>query len=160
MKRNTGFTIVELLIVIVVIGILAAITIVAFNGVQNRANDTAIRSDLANIAKQLETMKATSSTTTYPTATELANTNKLSVSKGSYEKSRNNLYYCRSTDSTSYAIGAVSTSGKEFFLVNGETKDASVAVWGTSTCAQVGGPGANSGYDSAGTPPSWASWIK
>ena len=34
-----GFTIVELLIVIVVIGVLAAITIVAFNGVQQRARD-------------------------------------------------------------------------------------------------------------------------
>lgn len=34
-----GFTIVELLIVIVIIAILAAITIVAFNGVQQRAND-------------------------------------------------------------------------------------------------------------------------
>lgn len=38
MKRtNSGFTIVELLIVIVVIGILAAITIVAYNGIQQRA---------------------------------------------------------------------------------------------------------------------------
>ena len=43
MKKSgqLGFTIVELLIVIVVIGILAAITIVAFNGVQQRANNTA-----------------------------------------------------------------------------------------------------------------------
>ncbi len=40
-SKNAGFTIVELLIVIVVIGILAAITIVAFNGVQNRAKDAA-----------------------------------------------------------------------------------------------------------------------
>lgn len=32
-----GFTIVELLIVIVVIAILAAITVVAYNGIQNRA---------------------------------------------------------------------------------------------------------------------------
>ncbi|HCH34628.1 MAG: hypothetical protein UY35_C0023G0006 [Candidatus Saccharibacteria bacterium GW2011_GWC2_48_9] len=37
---KNGFTIVELLIVIVVIGILAAITIVAFNGVQERARNT------------------------------------------------------------------------------------------------------------------------
>lgn len=37
-----GFTIVELLIVIVVIGILAAITIVAFTGVQQRARNTQV----------------------------------------------------------------------------------------------------------------------
>ena len=35
--KSTGFTIVELLIVIVVIGVLAAITIVAYNGIQVRA---------------------------------------------------------------------------------------------------------------------------
>jgi prepilin-type N-terminal cleavage/methylation domain-containing protein len=39
-NKQRGFTIVELLIVIVVIGTLAAITIVAYNGVQQRANNT------------------------------------------------------------------------------------------------------------------------
>lgn len=52
-KRAQGFTIVELLIVIVVIGILAAITIVAYNGVQNRALDTRRKSDIASIQKAL-----------------------------------------------------------------------------------------------------------
>lgn len=46
-KNQKGFTIVELLIVIVVIGILAAITIVAYNGIQNRAKDTSA-SEMAN----------------------------------------------------------------------------------------------------------------
>lgn len=36
-RKQTGFTIVELLIVIVIIGILAAITVVAYNGTQQRA---------------------------------------------------------------------------------------------------------------------------
>lgn len=53
-KSRSGFTIVELLIVIVVIGILAAITIVAYNGIQQRARDTARKSDLALIAKSLK----------------------------------------------------------------------------------------------------------
>lgn len=38
--KQSGFTVVELLIVIVVIGILAAITIVAYNGIQQRARNT------------------------------------------------------------------------------------------------------------------------
>ena len=38
-NKQRGFTIVELLIVIVVIAILAAITVVAFNGIQNRSKN-------------------------------------------------------------------------------------------------------------------------
>jgi len=51
--RNKGFTIVELLIVIVVIGILAAITIVAYNGVQAKAQSTKIASDLTTLDKAI-----------------------------------------------------------------------------------------------------------
>lgn len=53
-KRN-GFTIVELLIVIVVIGILAAISLVAFSGVQYRAQVSASKADYANIKKLVST---------------------------------------------------------------------------------------------------------
>ena len=53
MKRQ-GFTIVELLIVIVVIGILAAITIVAYNGVQTRAKNAQTQSALSGVAKKIE----------------------------------------------------------------------------------------------------------
>lgn len=49
--QKKGFTIVELLIVIVVIAILAAITIVAYNGIQARAYDSRLSSDIANIKK-------------------------------------------------------------------------------------------------------------
>ena len=48
-----GFTIVELLIVIVVIGILAAITIVAFNGVQNKAKASAAQSAVTQANKKV-----------------------------------------------------------------------------------------------------------
>lgn len=40
-ERHLGFTIVELLIVVVVIAVLAAITTVAYNGIQLRANNSA-----------------------------------------------------------------------------------------------------------------------
>ena len=57
MLRKTaqkGFTIVELLIVIVVIGILAALVLNTFSGVQARARDTERQTDNNSIATQLE----------------------------------------------------------------------------------------------------------
>ncbi len=47
-----GFTIVELLIVVVVIAILAAITIVAYNGITANARDSALKADLNTTAKK------------------------------------------------------------------------------------------------------------
>lgn len=56
MKRNSqvGFTIVELLIVVVVIAILAAITIISYNGIRARAEASALKSDITTSFKTLE----------------------------------------------------------------------------------------------------------
>jgi prepilin-type N-terminal cleavage/methylation domain-containing protein len=56
--QNKGFTIVELLIVIVVIGILALITITTFTGVTSKARNTERQSDIKAIHGQLEAYKA------------------------------------------------------------------------------------------------------
>ena len=53
LKNARGFTIVELLIVIVVIALLATIVIVAYNGVQAKAGFTQMQADLSNIRKAL-----------------------------------------------------------------------------------------------------------
>lgn len=76
-EKQKGFTIVELLIVVVVIAILAAITIVAYNGISGRAKDSAAKSDTANAIKSLEVFKVTNSR--YPTTSTEA---KLSTSGG------------------------------------------------------------------------------
>lgn len=56
--KRTGFTIVELLIVIVVIAILAAISVVAYNGIQARSQDAKRLADVASIQKALEFYKS------------------------------------------------------------------------------------------------------
>ena len=52
-QKQSGFTIVELLIVVVVIAILAAITIVAYNGIQNRAKSSAVQNTAAQVSKKI-----------------------------------------------------------------------------------------------------------
>lgn len=62
MKDQKGFTIVELLIVIVVIGILAAIIIVAYQGVAARANTTKAKTLASTVQKKAEAYAADTST--------------------------------------------------------------------------------------------------
>lgn len=52
-QKQKGFTIVELLIVVVVIAVLAAITIVAFNGISQRAANATALDSLRKIEKSM-----------------------------------------------------------------------------------------------------------
>ena len=71
-KRESGFTIVELLIVIVVIGILAAITIVSYNGITAKANAATARSNAESVQKVAEAYNADNSV--YPTLAQITST--------------------------------------------------------------------------------------
>ena len=76
-----GFTIVELLVVIVVIGILAAITIVSYTGISQRATVASLQSDLTNASNFLKLDQVVSNG--YPASLAAANSGKgISASSG------------------------------------------------------------------------------
>ncbi len=68
-NKQKAFTIVELLIVIVVIGILAAISIVAYNGIQNRARDTTNQDMASQLRSKIETWNSVKGS--YPTQAQI-----------------------------------------------------------------------------------------
>lgn len=143
---QTGFTIVELLIVIVVIAILAVISIVAYTGIQNRANDTAIRSDLVNIAKKIRAYQAENGQ--LPEGTAQLTTLGLKATKTAYGNhlvsggNNYNLLYCWPSAASPYefAVVAASKSGNVFYFGGGSVKQGAFAFTGSSTavCSSAG----------------------
>ena len=71
MRINKGFTIIELLIVIVIIGILVAITAVSYTGITNGANTATAQSN-ANAVKKKATACHAKNGGTWPAATAIA----------------------------------------------------------------------------------------
>lgn len=108
-----GFTIVELLIVIVVIGILAAITIVSFNGVTGRATTTSVKSDLSNsyavLANDLTLTGA------YPATIAAANNG-----IGLKNSSGNTYTYVvnNASGTPTYCLSSTNTNGTSFTVTN------------------------------------------
>lgn len=68
-NRQSGFTIVELLIVIVVIGILAGLVVTTFTGIQQKARNTERQTDIKAIHGQVEAYYAQNGK--YPTRANL-----------------------------------------------------------------------------------------
>jgi uncharacterized delta-60 repeat protein/prepilin-type N-terminal cleavage/methylation domain-containing protein len=106
MKKNSnklkpGFTIVELLVVIVIISVLAAITVIGYVGVSQRAAAATLQTDLKSAATQLEMYKAENDS--YPPSGSAA-INDLSKSDGT------TYIYDVSDDGSSYGLMAIQSS--------------------------------------------------
>lgn len=130
-----GFTIVELLIVIVVIGILAAITIVSYTGVTARANESSVQSDLRNMGQRVAQNLIL--TENIPRTAEQLAPLSLKVNKSAYgghivSGGNYNVLYCSTVSSYTphkFAFIARATSGKVFSFKDNAMSEVPVATW-------------------------------
>lgn len=119
-NHKAGFTIVELLVVIVIIGILAAIVLVTYNGIQNQAVAATLKSDLKNASTALELEKTTNEI--YPWSESEANNG-----KGLPKSSDTTYQYTRTNDwdddysDESYCLTATSSRTKSAFHISSTT---------------------------------------
>ena len=116
---SRGFTIIELLIVIVIIGILVAITAVSFGGITKQAKESALKSELKRISTSLELHKAKNGT--YPTSLATA------ISPIANPTTNANITYAPLNNGTSYSLTATDTSNPSISLVQTPTTTAQSA---------------------------------
>ncbi len=162
-QKQAGFTIVELLIVVVVIAILAAITIVSYNGIQNRAAESAVQSDLRNAMSKFQAYKAINGT--FPansdSTTDGLGAADIRASKTLYASGTGNFLYCGNDASSRDAVGiiAVAKNGKTFAMATNRAFSQYTAVgigdYQNACNDLVGTTSARYGY----TGSEWRSWV-
>jgi prepilin-type N-terminal cleavage/methylation domain-containing protein len=140
-RQRGGFTIVELLIVIVVIAILAAVTIVAFNGVKEKAHQATFQSDYESTSKAAAMYYNEQATSgTYPFSATTITQAGIKLSKSSY----NAAVWCYNSATTAWALVADNKDGKTYYVSNTQsvmTEFTANKVQGTSggvTCPVLG----------------------
>jgi len=161
-SRITGFTIVELLIVIVIIGILAAIIIISFNGITSKAQETSVKHDVKNIAKQLEIYRTDSGR--YPSSTQLQDLG-IKVNKPTYgvNPTGATIFYCVDSAGTVFSVVARVKSGAltQYLSSTGQSSVYSGSATAPQLCLDSGVPGTTSTvtYTAFTDNGAWYSWV-
>jgi prepilin-type N-terminal cleavage/methylation domain-containing protein/uncharacterized delta-60 repeat protein len=116
-EHRNGFTIVELLVVIVVIGILAAITVISYFGINQRAVAATLQSDLKNAATKLEVNKVSSDDESYP-----PDQSEFNDAIGFAFSTGNTATYNYYAASSSYCLEAENTNGTSYYITSSDQR--------------------------------------
>jgi len=119
-QKGSGFTIVELLVVIVVIGILASIAMVSYSGITLKATSAVLQSDLRNASTILEMDKAKNGV--YPDTEAEANDGKGLPKSASTEYQytvQNGEYYLSATTSKTNEVAYYTSSTTSGYVADG-----------------------------------------
>jgi type II secretion system protein G len=139
-KQSKGFTIVELLIVIVVIGILAGLVITTYNGIQQKARNTERTTDLKTFQSQLEAYYATNGY--YPTTGNLGATSATNVTWAAANLKGMDKETMRDPKGADYSLATTATTQKYAYAPTPASCDNAAGTECTSyalTAKQEGG---------------------
>lgn len=126
-STSPAFTIVELLVVIVIIGILAAITIVSYTGITQKAIIVSLTSDLDNASKQIKLYQT--SNNSFPTILNTNNCPTAPVADNSLclKPSPNNALTYSSNGST-FTLTETNANGTKYQITDSTTPTAVLPI--------------------------------